>query len=435
MSKQALEVLVRLKSPLVLGRRRPSSLLVETLRYVPGAALRGAVADLLLAECSAYEHQSDHTRCPHKEVCEFYQLFGRPEPIIFENAYPVSDEFSVTLPLPATARSCKRHPGFLKPGKSRPHGICDVLIRQYAWEEAWLPPGDQADLQLPAPPYLEDFRCSRCVDDNSNLDPLGEGLRFASRAPGGSYETVKVPVQRASRVAINRSTATAAEGLLYTNEAICEGKVYFKGTVMVEADQKALLQKSLERITSLGSGQSRGLGWVTVTTGDAGTNIWPSLKERLAHFNALMAEERAFHRRLKVALGNAEIPPDDGQPWFFTVDLVADALLTEDGAPVGRLEARAVAEALNTHPDAIFLARAWASQHVVGGRHAVGLPRATQLAVQMGSVFLYRVQGPTQADLLPRLEDLGAQGIGRERERGYGRIVVCAPFHLEVKEI
>lgn len=432
MPKQALEVLMRVESPLLLGRRRPTSLLAETLRYVPGAVLRGAVAEVLLAECAAREHIFDHAHCPVREACDFYQLFGGPKQIVFENAYPVSDEFSVSLPLPATARSCKKHPGFLEAGKSRPHGIRDVLIRQYAWEEAWLPADRAPRTQPSAPPYLEDFLCPAC---GSEQDVLSESFRFYSRLAEGPYQTVKVPVQRMSRVAINRRTATAEEGLLYTLEAISEKQVFFKGMVIVEDIQKTLLLSTLERVTALGSGRSRGLGQVKVTAKEATEKFSPDLAERLARFNNLMAEERAFHRRVKAALGTQEANLDNRPLWFFTVDLVSDALLPHDGLPMARLEADMVAEALGVDSEAISLARAWARQHVVSGRLAAGLPRATQLAVQMGSVFLYRVQDFSQADLLPRLQLLEAQGIGRERERGYGRILVCAPFHLEVKEV
>jgi len=402
------------------------------MRYIPGAVLRGAVAEILLARCADEKHIKDHNNCPVRGDCDFYHLFGGPEQIIFENAYPAKYKCSHSFPLPKTARSCKQHRGFLNPDKPYQHGIRDTLIKQYAWEEAYLPAIGDTGVP-PVVPYLEEFRCPTC---DGEQDVLPESYRFYARLEEGPYQTVKVPVQRTSRVAINRRTATAEEGLLYTIETISEDQVFFKGIVTADERQKTLLHDTLEQVTTLGHGRSRGLGCVSVMAEESAEESSPTMEERLARFNALMGNEHAFHSRVKAALGQAEkISPNDYGEWFFTVDLLSDAIPTRDDLPVARLEPEIVARILEVDSKSISLARAWASQHVVSGRLAAGLPRGTQLAIAMGSVFLYKVQGIPRGELLPKLQLIEKQGIGRGRERGYGRVLVCAPFHLEVNEV
>jgi len=61
------------------------------------------------------------------------------------------------------------------------------------------------------------------------------------------------------------------------------------------------------------------------------------------------------------------------------------------------------------------------------------LPKVTELAVQAGAVFLYQME--KAADWTTRLERLEEQGVGSRRAEGFGRVLVCDPFHYEaVKE-
>jgi CRISPR/Cas system CSM-associated protein Csm4 (group 5 of RAMP superfamily) len=52
----------------------------------------------------------------------------------------------------------------------------------------------------------------------------------------------------------------------------------------------------------------------------------------------------------------------------------------------------------------------------------------------MGSVYLYRVRGAPPEALEPILSRLEDRGLGSDRERGYGQVMICLPFHLKERE-
>jgi hypothetical protein len=80
--------------------------------------------------------------------------------------------------------------------------------------------------------------------------------------------------------------------------------------------------------------------------------------------------------------------------------------------------------------------RRWvAPEHVGGWWTVAGLPHPTALAAAAGSVYLYRAGPDVDLDvLIERLREIQAEGIGRERERGSGVVLPCAPFHTWTEE-
>jgi hypothetical protein len=87
-------------------------------------------------------------------------------------------------------------------------------------------------------------------------------------------------------------------------------------------------------------------------------------------------------------------------------------------------------------PVEVELARRFAAPETVGGWWRVaGLPRPTALAAKAGSVLLYKAPSEVDIEELGReLNALRARGIGGQRERGYGAVLPCAPFHLWTAE-
>jgi hypothetical protein len=80
----------------------------------------------------------------------------------------------------------------------------------------------------------------------------------------------------------------------------------------------------------------------------------------------------------------------------------------------------------------VSLLRAFAGYGIAGGWHmGAKLPRRKQMTVDMGSVFLYRSEGYSLAELADRLDKLETDGLGAERARGFGRITICLPFHYQ----
>lgn len=409
-----LELDIRLESPLLAGSDHSYGPYRDTRDYLPGAALRGALAQVLLDACGQREHLEDHQACPARKDCDFYTIF-RAEPFpIFENCYP-SVTGGMSYPLPLTARTCKYYAGFEEEDSGRArHGAGDIVVRQLVFEEML----DSSEVH--PLPLLYEPRCPVC---RRAIKPYrgfyGEG--------GPKYYRVNVPLSRTSRTAINRSRGVAEDGMLYSLQVMepqTKQKPFsLRGSVVLDEDRMALLEGALEKVHRVGSGRSRGLGKIRIQTLGYDSVPWVSLDRRVTSFNDEVGKERAFYYKAKGLQ-----PPRDAS-WLFTIDLLSDALLIAQGLPAARLPP----EQLNLGHDKISLIRSFARHRTVGGWAAgAGLPRTTELATVMGSVFVYRVEGADLEELLPSLEELKRRGVGRERERGFGQVQICSPFHLEV---
>jgi CRISPR-associated protein Csx10 len=410
------------------------------MRYIPGATLRGAVGTRLA-------RAGDHTRDHRGEAnCPFCQVFLADPPPRFSPCYPVGHRRSESRPFPATARTCKYTPGIPVQKGDEAHGIWDTLIAQWLVEVNF----EKSRRLLPGYP----FRCHIC---DADMEPLRGGVYELDRS---RLFQPRVMVQRFSRVALDRRRRVAADQLLYTLEVVsevmhtgrgAEAPTRFKGSVWVADTAEVAMERALREVICLGGDTARGLGAVEIEVEQARTpspetiapdygqsfaaagqaaaiqaedyqavaqkNV-PDLVARLAHFNAKL-------RQMAQAQG-VEVPAG----LYFTVDLISDLVWTEDGLPSPLLpETLAGAERV----------RAWASARPHGGWHtAAGLMRRTYLAMDAGSVFLYHVPPETSAggltQTLNALACMERHGLGVERERGYGWIEICSPFHLEVEQ-
>ncbi len=404
------------ESPLLLGGPHAQGNYLETRGYLPGAALRGALARALLEDCAAREYIRDHDHCLPliRDNCPFHRLFCHGYPPLFDNSYPSNGERS--FPLPLTARTCKAHPGFKDLAKPQePHGVFDTLVRRLVFEEAV-----EAELRLAFlywPP-----RCPQC---HGGTMPLSG---FYEKGPKGAYLSPRAATDRLSRTAINRARSVAEEAMLYTIQTI-EAGTRFQGSVVVDGDKQALLEESLRRVGWLGRGNSRGLGRVRIELlgqeeGDKG-----DLEARVTAFNRLVEEERRLYYKIDGRpQKSVESPAAEG--WYFVLDLLSPAILTSDGLPTLHPGPKGLGLS-----EGVTLTRPFARPTAATGWFsAAGLPRRTQLATAMGSVFVYQVKEERDREqVLERLALLEMEGIGQERERGYGQITVCSLFHTEVE--
>ncbi len=442
MTKQMIEqsITIQLKEPLLVGSVRPSATgqVQETMHHIAGGTVRGAIG-ALLARAGHHDRHQDRVDAD----CPFCCMFLVGTPPRFGPFYPVGHDASESRPLPTTARTCKHQPGFKADPEA--HGIRDNLFRQWAIEATF----DKDHVLSPAYP----FHCDQC---GAELEPAGSGV----------YEQVDfhffqphVRVQRFSRAGIDRRRHVAADGLLYTLEVLGEmmstgrydpdghpksGPAIFKGRVWIEDDKQALLASQVEQIDQLGGATTRGLGAVEIGADRPRLvplpNITDEQVQRLFeathggsfdpaahHASSLITRIVHFNAGLRQIASNITAPtPTD--TLYFSLDLLSDVVWTESGLPTALLpKSLAGAERI----------RSWATSHTHGGWHtAAQMMRRTYLAIDAGSVFLYQLQVKDVAALrgtLDALAEIERGGLGQERERGYGWIETCSPFHLEVE--
>jgi len=450
-----LNVALTLASPLLTGEPHQGNT-YESYNHLPGSVLRGAVAAALMAGWSHAAKQIPHPeQCPDPVTCDFCRVLyprqedGRPgRPPRFYDCYPAMSGSSPVQPLPLTARTCKLYPGFLRPDETEEkHGIFDTLIAQAA--------ASQARQQAPTHSYVYTLTCPHCGE--ALVSPESD---YYGRY-GDTFYTATPLNRRFSRTAINRRRHTAQSGQLFTLTVMGEqmrtglpepapGKTVTRLEGQVEAGDADLtaLQDALRQVKWLGSSSSRGLGQIDtlqvravppapaskidntrfrnqVASGQYQTDTdGPAdLGNRLAAFNKAVQAERAFYR----AIGIPDILPG----WYFSLDLLSDTFVRQQGLPGFSL----TAEQLQL-PGAKAIFRATVPIERGGWSNAWGLPRYREQGLGRGSVFLFRVDGAepaTVASLMTRLAQLEENGLGTDLARGAGRLQVCAPFHQEVK--
>ena len=397
---EQLRVSITAKSPLCFSERRPGTQFRESLDYIPGAALRAAVAMPMVQEGES----------------AFEDLFTGEHPAIFANAYPAANV------LPASAMSCKAASGFCG-DEGQKHGVIDTLVERLCFEA----------LDPAGPLYLP--KCCRCKP----------GMRMERYTAfynwdGQKGKRASVKQRLLTRVAINRRRGTSEDELLYSPIVISEaarerdGKcraVSFTGTVTASAHER-VLQNYLEATTHLGSGTSRGLGRVDISVEFAtqqDETRKKDLQKRIADFNKAIAEFwKLVQEQLAPCSGSPSHNPDKGL--YFTIDLYADAVLKHEGwLPTALLTAQMLKERCGVQDETLQLVRAYSAYDYRGGWNlAWGLPKDVDVVVPMGSVFVFWTEDLQRWG--SNLLDLEHWGIGERTAEGFGQVRICDKFHV-----
>lgn len=432
MTQQTCLLVVHLQSSLLIGDESGVGNYEQAADHIPGTVLRGAIgARLLKASCNQPDHIRYHAGCPDRESCAFWRVFGAEYPPHFGHAYLALRGWG--FPFPATARTCKDHPGYYDSGtNSNGHGVFDTLAEQFVYDlisdprfpyRACLLP-DLGDGWANLPAHY-DPRCP-----HPDCQKAGRG----SVKPATGYYlldgqipdyTPQPTVSRATHVGINRARGVAEDALLFTLETVeagPDGQLRARLTYddAYTADLTAALDLGGRTETFyIGRGRSRGLGCVEIRADSAPSSL--DMDDRLEALN------REVCRVMEPYYSKDGRVTDRFPGHFFSLTLCAAAILTApDGLPAlwPDLEPFGLADA--------WPLRAWARTTTVGGWDtAAALPRFTRPAIEPGAVYLfYLPPGKMERKtLVSRLETLEQAGLGAERERGYGQITVCTPFH------
>jgi CRISPR-associated protein Csx10 len=414
-----LKLWIRALSSLAFSERKPGGNFLASLPYIPGATLRGALAEILLAEMDGeHNHQPPYP----EEDCVFCRTFLGSQPAVFRNAYPAHAAEEVVRILPATAQSCKTHPGFPRwPHDDEHHGVFDTLIDDLWWEHGGEP-------SVPAVPT-----CPVCAGRVESYG--GPYVLHSHDGREAHYHVRRVAQRLLTRVAINRRRMVAEDGLLYSPYVISEvsprdrhdphapkryAPTCFVGQVR---NLPTELRDCFKRIRVVGGRTSQGLGDVQIQThvvvDDEEGSSWATVQDRITALNQLIG-------KVGEQLPGAEPIP---QGTYFTIDLESDAIFrTLDGMPTMVFDPDLL-EAATGGLEAQLM-RSYASYSYSGGWNAAwGLPKPAQVVTNAGSCYLFRMSGTlTESDCqaLARLEETG---IGIRVEEGYGQVRIAHEFH------
>lgn len=404
---------LRTESPVAISAR-PSAvgLPTETLSYISGTALRGAFAAMLT----------------HLGVAPGSQTFNDiflSDKSIFGNLYPtlLPDKYhgnmpDLTLPLPATALTCKQMPGFKRDANVDQvgHGVKDSLID-------WL----KKDT---------DYEVERCDVCQAELDRPG----FHFYAPTSNNQFYQLAPRRRmiTHTAIDARRGVARERFLYTLHTIEEGQ-YFAGYLTLPDPLPTEIEDILNSKIPLriGVAKSRGLGevavddWKELPAEESGV---ADLEQRLDDFNSKLSGLAAnLLAGCSVQAGSWYACPI----MFYSDAILLDAYLCPATALTPAVLLQHYQQYWPDHlrwPAQTRLLRAFTNAHTISGWNAAHqLPKWPDLAVNAGSVFVLLVPEAEKADALACLRQLELSGIGERRDEGFGQVKVGLPFHQEVK--
>ena len=395
------------EEPLVLGSVRPDAQFLATQTYIPGRLLRGAWAEWL-------------------KIQGVEDILSRVQRLCIGNFFPAVDDGQIlyALPLPITAMTCKHKPGFHTEfiEERQGHGVVDTLLPHLAYHLL-----REAGAQMTAPFILT---CAQC---DARMEPA-DGFYGVYQVRGKTgYVHFRPRFHAQTKVALSRFRRASQAQMLYTVNALAPKApavttkngtkpVIFLGRVYGDPQALQELKQALEHI-AIGALHTRGYGRVTAETTDL--SGWPGLKERVKRFNNLLRE---LWKDLKRLAANADALPAEPEGMYFSVNLLAPGVFQNQGMPSLVPELHINGRVLKpvwwaTRPD---VASGWST--------AWGLPKPTNLAARMGSVYVYRWDDGSLDGLLPALQTLETEGIGLRRDEGFGEVLVCHPFHQEVEE-
>lgn len=380
------------ETSILVADRRQAGNLQRPLHYIPGTAIRGAIA------------------------------FGVPDslrPLLatnavrFENLYPTNEGYYLSLPLPLSARTCKYH-GW---GEDGGHPLVDFLMA--------------TDAEKKKCQGRDSLACGAPLERI-----YGNGLWLNGRFTQTEFPTTRTTMH----LEIEDGKNVAREGVLFSLQQICEG-THFLGCLIFENENiepqlwKACggdvsRDRMAEIFLSVGQARSRGFGMLRCTIQRQSIpngSIIPFL--RVPYGDPL---GKSVQERLQNFPGNTSWD-QAGASVSFSLTLISDAILIDN---FGRYLTGIGPEWVNYRMKGISnirLKEAFCRNREVHGWNALHrLPRPTDIAILKGSCWRFEVTLIDKIDFVSSLTNLEGNGIGLRRNEGFGRLVVCHPFHTQV---
>ncbi|GIW83320.1 MAG: CRISPR-associated RAMP protein Csx10 [Gemmatales bacterium] len=403
-----------LEAPLALKQSRQSER-SETLSFVPGTTLRGALATSYLQIHGAVDH-TFQTLFLDESRCRFGPL--DPAPSVY----------------PLTAVQCKRHPV--------DHPKSDHLIYRIIQHLlGGLAPGE----------IHGRFRV--CQQPGCGAD-MKSCTGFHSDTEADAKAGHQLDTQVSAHVGIDRTTATAADGVFYTLKSLSPQRgmqgPHLVGWMEADDDAREAITGLLEEeagVIYLGHHRTRGYGRVKLDIAgpdgdDASSHDrWQQWSDRaiealqpdLQHSNgsaATLSSENDFIFTLSFPTGAVlvdrvlrnSLDPASSIDWLPRLPDPSKLFPFEErpATTIGGGQLRCLCAV--TRPE---LLRGWNSAH--------GLPKQDEHAVARGAVYAYLFHGDASSreEVINRLEQLSQNGMGLRRNEGFGVVKVSDPFHLD----
>ncbi len=395
----------------------------ETTRFIPGTALVGSLA-------------ATHRFFYPEKVSDFEAFFLNGQ-IYYPDLYPAAfsdpgmqDLNLPVYPMPKTAQSCKRHPGFRFPGEDEDdfHGGRDSLIDWALFKMATAKAYDPGNTQ-PLKVLQDHKRCKYC---DAMMDAFSGYYRRDTVEPHYMiHAQIDSHTRLQTHTGINRESGTVQEGILY-NRQVFEEDMHFWGALKLPDDEDLagdfasfISEVNEEHLIRLGTGRTRGLGKVSLAI--------ESIEDEDERHTRFTKRLQIFDELLKTKA--REIHLQDLKQSYFALTLHSPLILCDELLRYrGTIDEGTLAELLGipaTEFECIY--QAASVRRVTGWQELWGTPRTNEYAIETGSVFLFASSQPLEALLRP-LFILEEQGAGKRRAEGFGRVCISDAFHQETEQ-
>jgi CRISPR-associated protein Csx10 len=392
--------------------------------YIPGTAFIGGLAAVY--------------RMLHPDKSEKFEQLFLHELVQYPDLYPAMfkdeeiQELSYPVyPVPKTAQSCKRHPGFLHPRNEEndAHGVRDSLVDWALFKLGEKDKGSEALVLL-----KKHKDCRKC---NATMDHFSGYYRRDLLKPEQIFgATIEEHTRLQTRTGIDRASGTVQEGILYNRRVFEEG-MRFWGTIRVPDDEKLLsdlisflMMVGEQGLVRIGTGRTRGMGMVKFQAELVERDPFADFKERLTILDELI-------RGQSDELLNLHDPR-----FFFALTLHSPLILCDEFLRYrGTIDGQTLLKELLPWEEQIEVERIYQAASVrrmTGWQEIWGTPRMNEYAIDTGSVFLFAcnvAEGtPEKEILLRKLFKLEEHGAGARCAEGFGRVRVSDQFHQERDE-
>jgi CRISPR-associated Csx10 family RAMP protein len=366
---------------------------------------------------------------------EFATLFLK-EQSIFSYLYPA--QFNMrsfqranlpVKPLPKTALSCKRFPGF-RPVEDEEydderHGVCDGLLN---WTVFSLLSKEQASLSALLSAFANHETCSfirsgekRCGQPLEHI----QGYYRRDRSHAARRMKASVNTRLQTRTGINREWGTVEERILYNREVFDEGTCFW-GEIILHDEPGDILKAFIEEadaegVIRMGTARTRGLGRVEVKLVDAPHEDPGAFQQRLLAFDAAVRTQAQSAGVRNLA------------PFYLALTLHSPAILRDSFLRYQKTLNLATLPEIAKLSGYTFhqVFQATSIQRITGWNTLWGTPRASRYALEAGSTFLFSCNQQPGEELLKVLHQWEETGIGSDCAEGFGRVSISDPFHLE----
>ncbi len=405
--------------------------------YISGTALSGSLASVYrLYNPDDSTHFEQLFLSGEVQYPDLYPAMFKPDGMQDAVDYPV-------YPLPKTAQSCKRFPGFSEAqgdksdDEDEPHGIRDSLLDWAAFKIALL--AQKNGQAIDSTTLLSPLQAQKKCQVPECEKPMDHISGFYRRDPeSGKMAKAGDETRLQTHTGINRDTGTVQEGILYNRLVFVEHSRFW-GMVKLPEQLAVPFHAFIEEVgrtglVRVGTGRTRGMGKVhlSVEPLEDEQNRFEQFKDRLRGFNDKLHTQvtEAFPANV---VGNLAL-----QPFYFSLTLHSPAILCDPMLRYhGSINTNVLAELLNIpHDNFTLVYQAASTRRVSGWNELWGLPRTNEYAIDTGSVFLFGSHIAPDEDkdntLWQALFKLEEEGIGRRKAEGFGRVSVSDPFHLEV---